>query len=166
MRLLAGLIVLALLSAAAHAAEATISLGDAHVRYDDTRWRALPSADRVRFEPQGAIERKLDPVELHIADHTASCADLAAAAFGIGLYDLNAFVSAPWTIGSVTGEHFAVRTRCRNATPTGVVGCVKVAGRTYILQAVQAGCTGHNLFSGIDPLTEIAGGISFSSKKP
>ncbi len=57
-------------------------------------------------------------------------------------------------------------TGCRNATPRGVVACAKVAGRTYLLQAVQAGCSGRNLFSGIDPLTELADGISFARDAP
>jgi hypothetical protein len=39
---------------------------------------------------------------------------------------------------------------------------VKKGSRTYLLQALQTGCGGRNLFSGIDPLAEIAGGITFA----
>lgn len=165
MRLLAGLALLAFLSAAAHAAEATIALGDARVSYDDARWTALRSADLVRFEPQSEQMHRLDPVELHVADPATPCADLAAQAFALGHYDVTAAVPAPWVIGGIQGERYAAHTRCRNATPKGAVVCVKVANRTYVLRAVNPGCEGRNLFSGIDPLAELSAGISFSSER-
>lgn len=152
------------LVAAALAGDATVELGDARVRYDDARWKALPSEGTVRFEPQGEAMRRLDAVELHVADGAASCAHLAAAAFAIGHYDLTALVSAPWSIGGVQGERFSAHTRCRNATPEGAVACVRVSGRSYLLRAVNLGCEGRNLFSGIDPLSEIAAGLSFADR--
>jgi hypothetical protein len=42
---------------------------------------------------------------------------------------------------------------------------MKKGTRTYLLQALQPGCGGRNLFSGIDPLTEIADGITFAAPR-
>lgn len=47
--------------------------------------------------------------------------------------------------------------------PRGEVACVLVGGRAYLLQAAQPGCGGRNLFSGIDPIAEVASGISFTN---
>ncbi len=39
----------------------------------------------------------------------------------------------------------------------------KVGKRAYILEALQVGCGGRNLFSDIDPLSEIAAGVTFNA---
>jgi hypothetical protein len=93
------------------------------------------------------------------------CAALAETAFSIGHYDIGGIERGPMRFGGVSGERFMAHTGCRNATPRGVIACAKVAGRTYVLQAVNPGCEGRNLFSGIDPLAEIAGGISFAAPR-
>lgn len=143
------------------AADAPITLGAARVRYDDTRWKALPSDGNVRFEPIGDAAHKLDPVELHVADATVSCAELASRAFTFGHYDSDELAPTAVKVGGLAGERFEAHTRCRNATPKGVVICVKRGGVAYLLQSLNPGCHGRNLFSGIDPLAQIAGGISF-----
>lgn len=147
------------------AADAVVRLGDATVRYDDARWKALPSEATVRFEPLGKAMDRLDAVELHVADAANSCTQLATAAFAVGHYDLTNLSPTPWSVAGLVGERFSAHTRCRNATPEGAVACVKVAGRSYVLRAVNLGCEGNNLFSGIDPLTEIADGMTFAAPR-
>ncbi len=147
------------------AADAVVRLGDATVRYDDARWKALPSEAAIRFEPQGKAESRLDAVELHVADAATSCTQLATAAFAVGHYDLSDLSPTPWSVAGMAGERFEAHTRCRNATPRGAVACVKVAGSAYVLRSVNFGCEGTNLFSGIDPLTEIAGGMTFTAPR-
>jgi hypothetical protein len=149
------------LACAALAADVVVRLGDASVRFDRARWQASVSHDSISFAPQGEAARELDPVVLRVVAGDQPCAALAETAFGIGHYDVSAIERTPIEIGGVNGERFMAHTGCRNATPRGVVACAKVAGRTYLLQALNLGCEGRNLFSGIDPLTELADGISF-----
>jgi hypothetical protein len=152
-------------ASAALAGDATVPLGDASVRFDRARWQASVSHDSISFAPQGEAARELDPVVLRVVAVEQPCAALAESAFGIGHYDVSAIERTPIEIGGVSGERFMAHTGCRNATPRGVIACAKVAGRTYLLQALQPGCGGRNLFSGIDPLTELAGGISFAAPR-
>jgi hypothetical protein len=165
MRAATTLFMLALaVSGDAIAADAAVTLGDARVRYDDTRWRPLPSEGSVRFEPTGEAARKLDPVELHVAGDDAPCTTLAQRAFAFGHYDASEIISTPVVVGGVAAERFAAHTGCRNATPLGEVVCVRFERRAYLMSALQAGCGGRNLFSGTDPLTEIATGITFTPR--
>ena len=90
-------------------------------------------------------------------------AELARAAFDGGRYDKQSLAASGVSIGGLTAERFAAHTGCRNATPRGVIICVKHGGHAYLLQALNPGCTGRNLFSGVDPLTEIADGIRFET---
>lgn len=147
------------------AADAAATLGGARVRYDDTRWTALRLESRVRFEPIGDAAGKLDPVELHVADAAVSCAELASRAFTFGPYDSDELAPTAVKVGGLAGERFEAHTRCRNATPKGVLICVKSGGVAYLLQSLNPGCHGRNLFSGIDPLDEIAGGLTFTQSR-
>ena len=148
------------------ARDAAVRLGDASVRFDRTRWQASVSHDSVSFAPQGEAARELDPVVLRVVVVEQPCATLAESAFGIGHYDVSDMARTPIEIGGVSGERFMAHTGCRNATPRGVIACAKVADRTYLLQALQPSCGGRNLFSGIDPLTELAEGITFARDAP
>ncbi|HWK37563.1 MAG TPA: hypothetical protein VNR88_01485 [Hyphomicrobium sp.] len=152
---------LALTPFAAVAAEVTASLASVRVRYDDTRWRVSDRGEWLRFNPLGEIARDRDPVGLHVLNDAASCAELARAAFDGGRYDKQSLAASGVSIGGLTAERFAAHTGCRNATPRGVIICVKHGGHAYLLQALNAGCTGRNLFTSIDPLAEIANGIHF-----
>jgi hypothetical protein len=154
------------LACTALAADVAVRLGDASVRFERTRWQASVSRDSITFAPQGEAARELDPVVLRVVAGEQPCAALAESAFGIGHYDVSAVERAPIEIGGVNGERFMAHTGCRNATPRGVIACMKVAGRTYLLQALNPGCEGRNLFSGIDPLTELTDGISFARDAP
>jgi hypothetical protein len=148
---------------AAHAEQRTVRLGAALVRFDSTRWATTETAGAVYFNPQGDVARELDAVELRrIPDHGAlTCEAQATRMFGLGHYDLGSIVRAPLSLGGVSGEGFTAHTRCRNATPRGEVACARVGNALYLLVAVNNGCEGNNLFSGIDPLGEIAAGLTF-----
>jgi hypothetical protein len=156
---------LAAVSSAAARAEATVRLGDATVRFDRARWQASVSRDSIGFSPQGVIARELDPVELRVVADDASCVGLAEAAFQLGNYDAANIEPTPVTVGGLAAQRFAAHTGCRNATPRGVILCVKTGSRAYLLQALPGGCLGNNLFPGIDPLAEIAGGITFAAPR-
>jgi hypothetical protein len=149
-------------SSTALAADTTVRLGDASVRFDRARWQASVSHDSISFAPQGEAARELDPVVLHVVSEDATCAALAERAYEFGHYDASDIEPAPAAVGGLSAERFAAHTGCRNATPQGVILCVKKGSRTYLLQALQAGCGGRNLFSGIDPLAEITSGITFA----
>jgi len=153
----------ALMPSAAVGGEATAALGNARVQYDDTRWQAADHAGRIMFTPVGEEMRSIDPVVLRIADDGEACAALALQAFEAGHYDTARLTPTPVIFGGVSGERFAAHTGCRNATPQGVVICVKAGGFAYLLKALNPGCTGRNLFSGVDPLAEIADGIRFET---
>jgi hypothetical protein len=148
------------------AADVVVRLGDAGIHFDRARWQASASHDSISFTPQGETARELDPVVLRVVAGEQPCAALAETAFGIGHYDVSAMERVPIEFGGVNGERFMAHTGCRNATPRGVIACAKVAGRTYLLQALNPGCEGRNLFSGIDPLTELTDGISFARDAP
>ncbi len=155
-----------ILGMGAHAADAIIHLGDARVRYDDTRWQATERSGRVQFTPLGENARRLDPADLRILDDSATCTDLALQAYELGYYDTRALAPTPTVVGGVKGERFEAHTGCRNATPRGVIICVKTKGSAYLLQSLNTGCQGNNLFSGIDPLSEIANGMTFKPDAP
>lgn len=158
--LVASLCAITLTPATASAGEAVAELGSARVRYDDTRWQLSANSDGLLFHPLGALERDRDPVTLRMANGDASCDGLASNAFASGPYDTQTIKTAAVRIGGVTGERFAANTGCRKATPQGVIICIKFGGHAYLLQSLNAGCSGRNIFSGIDPLDELAAGIS------
>lgn len=150
----------------AHAADAIIKLGDARVRYDDTRWQATERPGRVEFTPLSEMKQRLDAVDLRILDDRATCTELALQAYEVGHYATEGLAPTLRTVGGIKGERFEAHTGCRNATPRGVVICVKTGGSAYLLQSLNPGCAGNNLFSGIDPLAEIANGMTFKPDAP
>lgn len=157
----AACVVLAALGAMRAAADQSgVHLGGAEVRFDREHWRASMIGDAIRFEPQGRSGSRLDEVELRMRDDSP-CRDLALRAFQFGHYDTESLQATPIKIGGVVGERFEAHTGCRNATPRGVVACVKHGGRAYLVTSLNAGCEGRNLFSGIDPIADLAAGISF-----
>lgn len=152
---------MALGAGAAGAAEAVARLGEASVRYDDARWQVQAKAASLRFEPHGAGTQRMDAVTVVLDQADEPCDERAARAFQLGAYDLGSIKTAPVRIGGIDGVRLAAHTRCRNATPMGVVACVRVKKRIYLVQALQPGCRGRNLFSRVDPIAEIADGIRF-----
>ncbi|MDP1911427.1 MAG: hypothetical protein Q8K85_24265 [Hyphomicrobium sp.] len=150
---------------AAHAEQRTVRLGAALVRFDGARWATSETTGAVYFNPQGEAARKLDAVELRRIpdDGVVTCETHATRAFGLGQYDLGSIVRTPMSVGNIAGERFTAHTRCRNATPRGEVACARVANAVYLMVAVNDGCQGNNLFSGIEPLGEIAAGMAFDA---
>ena len=147
----------------AAAEEAIAELGDARVTYDGTRWHAVARPQVVEFEPIGDAMRRADPVALRVLDDGESCHALALQAFAVGHYETDALTPTPVTVGGVAGERFEAHTGCRNATPIGAVICVKYGGFAYLVQSLNAGCGGKNLFSASHPLDEVVAGISFAA---
>ena len=167
-RILLSICWLALLPFAAHAGDMTAALMNARVTYDDARWSATQSAGNawLRFDPLGQLGKDLDPVDFRVVRSAAPCSALVRQIFEAGRYDTRSVATTPASIGGKPGERFAAHTGCRNATPRGVIICVKDAGQTYLLQALRAGCRGRNPFSGVDPLAEIADGIIIHDGTP
>lgn len=147
----------------ASAEEAIAKLGDARVAYDDARWRAMARPQRIEFEPIGDAMRRVDFVTLLAIDDREPCTELALQSFAFGHYDTDGLAPMPVTVGGVVGERFEAHTGCRNATPIGAVLCVRYGGLAYLVQSLNAGCGGKNLFSSSHPLDEIAAGISFAA---
>jgi hypothetical protein len=156
---------LATLAVAAQAIAGTSAarVGGTTIRFDADRFKVTsPSPDSAAFAPQGDAAKELATVTVHgYADTDGfACSELARRAFQAGPYDAGEMEASAISVGGVAGMRFATHTRCRNATPRGEVACVKAAGRAYVLAALQAGCGG-NPFSEVDPLAEIAAGITF-----
>lgn len=152
------------LSTPASSASSTLRIGDATIEYDAARWQAVAKEnDAALFVPRGEAAQKLDAVEfgVHPDTEAASCADISARLFSAGHYDASHVRTIPTTIGGVAAERYEAHTRCRNATPTGTIACIRRDRRTYVLLSLQTGCGGSNLFSGVDPLGEIAKGVRF-----
>jgi hypothetical protein len=156
---------LALWAGPALAGEVSIGLGDAQLRYDDARWHVSASAGRIEFTPHGSEMRMIDAVELRLLQDSGPCRESALKSFDVGPYETERLTAAPIEVGGIAGERFEARTGCRNATPIGVVACLKTGGRVYLLQSLNPDCRGRNLFSGIDPLAEIGGGMTFATQE-
>jgi hypothetical protein len=158
------LFVLSVVIAAHPAAADTVRVGAARINIDGARWQAADvSDDGVTFVPKGAIASRLDEVHLsrHAAGGDATCERLPQDFLALHDYDPRSYRPSRVVIGGREGTRIAADKPCRNATPIGVIACVKAGSDIYVLSALQADCGGVNLFSGIDPLDEIAKGVSF-----
>lgn len=145
------------------AEQGTLRLGEMELSYDTTRWRAEPaSGNSATMRPIGDVARKLDPV---VVDHSPAgdrrCEHLARGKLAGGPYDEPTISTTE--IAGRPATRITAHTRCRNAMPRGVVICIEHRGAAYLLSATAPSCRsgGHNLFSGIDPLKELADGIRF-----
>ena len=143
----------------------SVRIGDMELVYDASRWRPEPGgSDEVAMHPIGPAGNKLDPV--HVARFPGSsrqdCERLAPAQLSASLYEDP--MGDVTTVAGVTSLRLEAHTRCRNAMPRGVVICTVYRGSAYVLTANRAGCRsgGRNLFSGIDPLQELVGGVRFT----
>lgn len=155
--------VLAWVSAIA-ADSSTVSTGSLEITYDAERWRVDDqSADGFTMRPLGQLARKLDPVQVMKAPATNldACTPLARSQLAIRRYE--SAKAEPNTLGGSAAVRLVGASGCRNATARGVAICTYVAGHAYVLVAGKGSCRdgGVNLFSGIDPLEELAGGTRF-----
>lgn len=145
--------------------EMTVRVGGARLSFDAARWTAVQtSPDAVTFSPHGRDADTLDAVEFRMEAGAAgrSCLDISATLLGASGYGASNLQPAPMTIGGLAAERYSAHTGCRNATPVGMIACVRAGEAAYLLSALQVGCRGRNLFSGIDPLAEIAGGVTWA----
>jgi hypothetical protein len=143
----------------------SVRIGDMELDYDASRWRPEPGgADEVAMHPIGAAGVKLDPVHLERFPRSQreDCETLAPAQLPASLYEEP--MADVTTVAGLPSLRMEAHTRCRNAMPTGVVICTAHHGSVYVLTANRPSCDsgGRNLFSGIDPLQELVGGITFA----
>ena len=140
-----------------------LRLGEMELVFDAARWRAEPAGENsVTLQPVGDAARKLDPVMVTSGPAgERDCERLARRRLADRLYE-EASASAAEIAGR-PAVHLTAHTRCRNAMPRGVVICVEHRGTAYLLSATRPGCRsgGRNLFTGMDPLLELAGGVRF-----
>jgi hypothetical protein len=151
-------------SAAGATDRKTLRLGQLELSYDVERWQAELTGDTsATILPTGTIARKLDAITISRAptDGIEGCRALGTGQFQGSLYEEP--TAGQIEVAGVAGIRLSAHTRCRNATPTGVVVCVPYRGMGYVLKATQFSCRspGYNLFSGIDPLQELLDGIRF-----
>lgn len=148
---------------AAVADPSSVRLGSALISYDQEAWKAVANENSLRFEPKKAgppVWR--DPVELRrIVDGQLNCSQISHAEFEAHNYDLSSVKSTQTSIGARQAERFEAWTGCRNATPRGVVVCIRGPDAVYLLSAVQGGCGGSNLFSDVDPVADFGESLSF-----
>jgi len=150
--------------AVAAAEPKTLRFGQMELAYDGERWRPEFAGDAtISMQAAGAIARKLDTIAIARAptEGLEGCKELGQRQFIGSLYDEPK--TSPIEVAGVAGIRLSAHTRCRNATPKGVVVCLPYRGTGYVLKATQTGCRspGYNLFSGIDPLQELLDGIRF-----
>ena len=155
-----------LCAGASNAAEtAILRLGALQLSYDATRWSAVRAGDGAfTMQPIGAIADELDPVDVTRvqARATDSCETLARRKLSAPMYDGNP-AGVAIEIAGVKALRMTADHGCRNAMPSGVVICAPHRDKFYVLTASRPGCRSgaNNLFSGIDPLHELASGIRF-----
>jgi hypothetical protein len=148
---------------AAAAEPGALRLGEMELVYDTARWRVESAGENsVTLQPVGDAARTLDPVMVDRGPGSEKdCERLARRRLVDRTYE-EATASAAEIAGR-PAVRLTAHTRCRNAMPRGVVICVEHRGTAYLLSATRPGCRsgGRNLFSGIDPLLELAGGVRF-----
>lgn len=140
-----------------------LPFGRMEIAYDGARWQAVRESDTaVTMQPIGDNSQRLDPVTIKrsaVADR-AGCLDLARQELAGRIYELPTISEIQ--VAKLPAVRLTAHTRCRNAMPQGTVICVHHHGNAYLLTANKESCRSGaaNLFSGIDPLYEIAAGMT------
>jgi hypothetical protein len=155
---------------AAWAAEmAALPLAEATIRFDRTRYIGEPAGDAIRFVPLAGAQdhaqhrdrpRHTVIVRAVPARAAPTCLRLVQDAFGSDLYDISSMKTWTVTIGGRKAMRASAHTRCRNATPTGEVACVRGESHVYLLEELQRDCQSGFPFQHADALGEIAAGLS------
>lgn len=108
---------------------------------DDRDWSFVPEGQSSwRLEPVEDKRRNLRTIRISVQnlEGGATCKGLAEAALAASAY------TAPKSFEIVVSEIQAVRaeahTRCRNATPLGVVVCIPHAGLAHVFANTIVGC--------------------------
>jgi hypothetical protein len=142
----------------------TLRLGHMELVYDAERWIAERSNDNlVTMRPIGAIAEMHGPVSVSRkpSDGIDNCEGLARIELPGSLYEKPTGQAVE--VAGLAALRFVAHTRCRNATPQGVVICIHNRGSTFLLTMNLVSCRGRagSPFSRTDPLQELIGGIRF-----
>jgi hypothetical protein len=154
-----------ILTCAAVAEARKFGIGDLTLDVDLSRWQVeRRGGDELVLEPTGEAVEKVNPLSVrHIAvDGGATCEGLAHEALDAKLYvEIQASAAVTAQLPAV---RFESRTRCRNATPKGIVICVKYGGALYLFISRIADCQSAPPIGPLaeNPLAEILEGASFA----
>src|SRR5260221_650971 len=121
-------------SSALAAEPRTLRIGHMELVYDAERWMAEPSNDNlVTMRPIGAIAEMHGPVSVSRSpsDGVDSCDGLARIELPESLYEKP--TSQAVELGGLPAFRFVAHSRCRNATPRGVVICTHNRGGAFLL---------------------------------
>jgi hypothetical protein len=121
-------------SAALAAEPRTLRLGHMELVYDAERWITERSNDNpVTMRPIGAIAEMHGPVSVSRkpSDGIDSCEGLARIELPGSLYEKP--TSQTVEVARLAALRFVAHTRCRNATPQGVVICIHKRGSAFLL---------------------------------
>ena len=147
--------------AAVAQAPSTLPFADMEIAYDGQRWRPERGDTAVTLQSIGDDARRLDPVTIKrsVVAGRAGCLDLARQELAGRIYESPTISEIQ--VANLPAVRVTAHTRCRNAMPHGGVICVHHRGNAYLLTANKESCRSGaaNLFSGIDPLYEIATGL-------
>ncbi|MSP00585.1 MAG: hypothetical protein EXR07_05985 [Acetobacteraceae bacterium] len=147
------------------AAETTVRVGDLMFAYDGDRWRGIHiSPDRIEFQPIGprGEDRRRALVAREKMDSHDACQVAASNLLSPELYE-TPVAGAATKLGGLGAIIFSAHTRCRNATPAGVVICAVHKGFAYGVGTRQIGCRdGSAPFSGQEWLGEFVKGATFT----
>lgn len=153
------------LATAATAKPRAVTLGDLTFTLETTRWQPETlGADAIALQPAGDAIEKVDTIEVRriSSDVRISCSGLARDVLHADLYaDMR---SASIVVGNRPATRFEALTRCRNATPAGVVVCVANGGALYLIHSRISDCRSAPplLHSTSDPIAEILQGAVFA----
>jgi hypothetical protein len=165
MRTVLSLACLLWLGSTALAAEPrTLRLGHMEIVYDAERWIAERSNDNlVTMRPIWALAEGRVPVSVSRkpSDGTDSCEGLARIELPEWLYQKP--TSQAVEVAGLAALRFVAHTRCRNATPQGVVICIHDRGSTFLLTMNMVNCGDRfgSPSSRTDHLQELIDGIRF-----
>lgn len=151
----------------ATAQQPTTRIGGLEIRYDPSQWQiAVPNADVVVLSPTGLIAGKHDAVRIsrRKGDTIDACASDAREQWAASLYH----EPQPSTVTTSGREwrRLVSHTRCRNATPNGVMLCTAHEGDLYTLTVLNRISACRNVESVLFPdpslLDGLMAGLSFS----
>lgn len=143
----------------------TLTVGEMELSYDAARWRVDSTREGdITMRPIGVIARQFDPVHVSRAPDSGDggCLKLARERLSESMYEEPTSIHVP--VAGLKAMRLTAHARCRNAMPQGVVVCVRHGDSAYLLSASRPGCRSgsNNLFSGLDPVGELSGGLRFT----
>lgn len=151
--------------AMARASEAFFQLGALTVIYETDRWLAARMTDDdVQFYPIGTDDHHRGRVRVsrRLAGDDKACETMANNLLAPPLYE-RPVAAGTSAFAGLAASRFKAHTRCRNATPEGMVICVGHRGYAYGASTRQISCRdGSNPFAGQGWLDEFVMGAKLS----